>query len=103
MGSGLCLSYCSTHCYTTFQVHVFTMESVEGEYGYLRNVEKNYRMDWPSKTSILETPERKRCRRSTSFADSGLGSSLFGSPPWKKVCFTFGKSNFLFFFFEIRR
>ncbi|MFH4981956.1 hypothetical protein AB6A40_008665 [Gnathostoma spinigerum] len=36
---------------------------------------------WPSRTSILETPERTRCRLSISFADSGLGSSMFGSPP----------------------
>lgn len=40
---------------------------------------------WPSKSSILETPERKRYRHSVSFADSGLGSSLFGSPPTEQL------------------
>ncbi|VDM37981.1 unnamed protein product [Toxocara canis] len=40
---------------------------------------------WPSKSSILETPERERYRHSTSFADSGLGSSLFGSPPTEQI------------------
>ncbi|VDK44303.1 unnamed protein product [Anisakis simplex] len=40
---------------------------------------------WPSKSSILETPERKRYRLSTSFADSGLGSSIFGSPPAEQI------------------
>ncbi|KHN75809.1 hypothetical protein Tcan_10682 [Toxocara canis] len=43
------------------------------------------RVKWPSKSSILETPERERYRHSTSFADSGLGSSLFGSPPTEQI------------------
>lgn len=38
-------------------------------------------INWPSKSSVLETPERKRFRHSLSFGDSGLGSSLFSSPP----------------------
>uniref|UniRef100_A0A183EB54 Uncharacterized protein n=1 Tax=Gongylonema pulchrum TaxID=637853 RepID=A0A183EB54_9BILA len=49
------------------------------------SVDFSGRVQWPSKSSILETPERKRFRHSESFADSGLGSSLFGSPPCKLI------------------
>mgnify|MGYP004444490069 FL=1 len=37
-------------------------------------------VNWPSKSSVLETPERQRFQNSISFVDSGLGSSLFNSP-----------------------
>ncbi|VDD87025.1 unnamed protein product [Enterobius vermicularis] len=38
-------------------------------------------VNWPSKSSVLETPERKRFQHSISFSDSGLGSSLLRTPP----------------------
>lgn len=59
--------------------------SVKIEEGNDKNVAMYNRFEWPSKSSVLETPERKRSRCSTSFADSGLGSSIFGSPPSKWV------------------
>uniref|UniRef100_A0A1I8EER4 Uncharacterized protein n=1 Tax=Wuchereria bancrofti TaxID=6293 RepID=A0A1I8EER4_WUCBA len=62
-----------------------TMKAIEREGVGRRSVTYKGHFQWPSKNSILTTPERKRSRRSTSFADSGLGSSIFGSPPSKSV------------------
>uniref|UniRef100_A0A915PLV0 Uncharacterized protein n=1 Tax=Setaria digitata TaxID=48799 RepID=A0A915PLV0_9BILA len=62
-----------------------TMKAMEREGAGRRSVTYKGHFQWPSKSSVLETPERKRSRRSTSFADSGLGSSIFGSPPSKSV------------------
>lgn len=45
-------------------------------------------VNWPSKSSVLETPERKRFQHSISFSDSGLGSSLLRTPP-DQVCNVF--------------
>uniref|UniRef100_A0A0N5B127 Protein aurora borealis n=1 Tax=Syphacia muris TaxID=451379 RepID=A0A0N5B127_9BILA len=41
----------------------------------------NCSVNWPSKSSVLETPERKRFQHSISFVDSGLGSSLYNTSP----------------------
>uniref|UniRef100_A0A0R3Q4X1 CKK domain-containing protein n=1 Tax=Brugia timori TaxID=42155 RepID=A0A0R3Q4X1_9BILA len=62
-----------------------TMKAMEREGAGRRSVTYKGHFQWPSKNSILTTPERKRSRRSMSFADSGLGSSIFGSPPSKSV------------------
>lgn len=61
------------------------MKAMEREGASRRSVTYKGHFQWPSKSSVLTTPERKRSRRSTSFADSGLGSSIFGSPPSKSV------------------
>ncbi|CAG9532309.1 unnamed protein product [Cercopithifilaria johnstoni] len=61
------------------------MKTMEREGAGRRSITYKGHFQWPSKSSVLTTPERKRSRRSTSFADSGLGSSIFGSPPSKSV------------------
>ncbi|VDO34287.1 unnamed protein product [Onchocerca flexuosa] len=62
-----------------------TMKAMEREGAGRRSVTYKGHFQWPSKSSVLGTPERKRSRRSISFADSGLGSSIFGSPPSKSI------------------
>ncbi|EJW73692.1 hypothetical protein WUBG_15403, partial [Wuchereria bancrofti] len=47
-----------------------TMKAIEREGVGRRSVTYKGHFQWPSKNSILTTPERKRSRRSTSFADS---------------------------------
>ncbi|VDN55654.1 unnamed protein product [Dracunculus medinensis] len=49
----------------------------------LSGSKQNLSVDWPSPISILDSPERKRAMLSKSFADSGLGSTIFGTPPDK--------------------
>ncbi|EFO23806.2 hypothetical protein LOAG_04682 [Loa loa] len=61
------------------------MKAMEREGAGRRSVTYKGHFQWPSKSSVLTTPERKRSRRSMSFADSGLGSSIFGSPPSKPI------------------
>ncbi|OZC10544.1 hypothetical protein X798_02293 [Onchocerca flexuosa] len=68
-----------------FQVDDLTMKAMEREGAGRRSVTYKGHFQWPSKSSVLGTPERKRSRRSISFADSGLGSSIFGSPPSKSI------------------
>ncbi|VDM95348.1 unnamed protein product [Thelazia callipaeda] len=62
-----------------------TMQSIDRKGFDRKSAGYGSHVQWPSISSVLETPERKRSRRSTSFADSGLGSSLFGSPPSKAI------------------
>ncbi|KAM3725194.1 putative E3 ubiquitin-protein ligase [Dirofilaria immitis] len=70
---------------TILKVDDLTMKAMEREGASRRSVTYKGHFQWPSKSSVLGTPERKRSRRSTSFADSGLGSSIFGSPPSKSI------------------
>lgn len=53
----------------------------------LSGSKQNLSVDWPSPISILDSPERKRAMLSKSFADSGLGSTIFGTPPDKVIFF----------------
>ncbi|VDK85726.1 unnamed protein product [Litomosoides sigmodontis] len=72
-------------CRIFVKVDDLTMKKMEREDASRKSMRHRGNFQWPSKNSVLTTPERKRSRGSTSFADSGLGSSIFGSPPSKPV------------------